>query len=319
VRAIFNPISYEQSVAYIVAQLGPFVALGAPSLGAARFRTLETTWQVHVQKYLASSQLIIVRVGDTDGLRWELAEVLRMGFLTKLVIMLQFPGVQDKSVLEARYRQFSRWFGPMMRVDLPQSTGKKRFLIFHEGHSELTASLTQALYRLEFNVERAGPRAMLKGMLPSASNRLRSPWKWTIGLSAVLRWLLLISSSFVAMAVSSIALASVTWVGPQGVIGTLILLAAVLAALSGGWIMGRLTSIFDIAGGKALFLLGSIGAVWSYCFFVMAFLKTIDLQVLGIVYENEPSGFILLAVPFLLIPFEIVTYGLSASERRQRG
>jgi hypothetical protein len=168
-RAIYKPRSFEQKLASIVSQVGPFVALGPPSFGAARFHSVGSNWQAHVQKYLGQSKLIIVRVGETRGLRWELEELFRMGILERLIIMLQFPGLQDKPLIEARYRQFSRWFGPLMRVDLPQKLGGNRYLSFPQGHAQLAETLTGAMLNLGLDVERFS-FATLKGLLRGVSD-----------------------------------------------------------------------------------------------------------------------------------------------------
>ena len=67
----------------------PFMALGnpfdwVPPQGAARSYTPDEDWQRHFLTYAAAAVAIVMDGSSSDGLYWELAEIVRNGWQTKL-------------------------------------------------------------------------------------------------------------------------------------------------------------------------------------------------------------------------------------------
>ena len=79
---------FEESVAWELNSYGPVVAVGRPgrslaSLGAAREHLSDETWRAQVANRMEEAGIIAVATGETDGLAWELGQVVSGGHLAK--------------------------------------------------------------------------------------------------------------------------------------------------------------------------------------------------------------------------------------------
>jgi hypothetical protein len=105
---------------FLVAQLsifGPVVAVSQPGhhsqpIGASREELASTSWQNDIQQWLLASQFIVVGVGRTAGLQWELQQIAHLGLTSKLMFL--FPPV---STLELRRRWRQLWNDKFDPVD----------------------------------------------------------------------------------------------------------------------------------------------------------------------------------------------------------
>jgi hypothetical protein len=96
---------FEESLAWELATYGPVVAVAKPggsiaSLGAAREFLSDATWRTEVAERMANAAAITVAIGATDGLRWEVGQIIDAGHLAKTVFV--FPPV-DSTALTARW------------------------------------------------------------------------------------------------------------------------------------------------------------------------------------------------------------------------
>jgi hypothetical protein len=87
---------FEESVAWELNSYGPVVAVGRPgrslaSLGAAREHLADETWRDQVANRMEQAGIIAVATGETDGLAWELGQVVSGGHLAKTFFL--FPPV----------------------------------------------------------------------------------------------------------------------------------------------------------------------------------------------------------------------------------
>ena len=87
---------FEESVAWELNSYGPVVAVGRPgrslaSLGAAREHLPDETWREQVANRMEEAGIIAVATGETDGLAWELGQVVSGGHLAKTFFV--FPPV----------------------------------------------------------------------------------------------------------------------------------------------------------------------------------------------------------------------------------
>jgi hypothetical protein len=117
----------ERSLALAVRDLGPLIAIGRPGehvppLGAARLYVEDAHWQGVVEKVVEVSRLVILRVGRTDGFRWELEHVTAKCDPRKVVIYLP---QSDRDAHYAYLRE--QW---RMPVPLPPDPGDALFLAF---------------------------------------------------------------------------------------------------------------------------------------------------------------------------------------------
>jgi hypothetical protein len=97
---------FEESIAWQVSAYGPVVAIGRPgrsiaSLGAARDLLPDDVWRKGVSERMAAARAIIVTIGSTDGLRWEMAQLVSGGYLERSVFVV--PPTDDQAI-RARWR-----------------------------------------------------------------------------------------------------------------------------------------------------------------------------------------------------------------------
>lgn len=83
--------SEEEALAFNLKQVGPVVAVAKPNellptLGAAKIYLSDADWPTHITSLMARSPLVILRVGFTEGLLWEISASARMVDARKLVI-----------------------------------------------------------------------------------------------------------------------------------------------------------------------------------------------------------------------------------------
>lgn len=79
---------FEEPVAWELSSYAPVVAVGRPggtlqTLGAAREHLAQETWRGEIADRMSGAGLIVLAPGETDGLEWELGEIVRGGHLAK--------------------------------------------------------------------------------------------------------------------------------------------------------------------------------------------------------------------------------------------
>ncbi len=89
--ALFD-FSLEGRLAGHFAASGPFIAVGSPShetppAGAARAFLSDDEWQGRVGQWIQSARLIIVVAGTTKWVEWELDQVVKRGYVDKLIVL----------------------------------------------------------------------------------------------------------------------------------------------------------------------------------------------------------------------------------------
>jgi hypothetical protein len=94
---------FEESIAWQVSAYGPVVAIGRPgrsiaSLGAARDLLPDDVWRQGVSDRMAEARAIVVTIGSTDGLRWEMAQLVTGGYLDRTVFVV--PPTDDEAIRE---------------------------------------------------------------------------------------------------------------------------------------------------------------------------------------------------------------------------
>jgi TM2 domain-containing membrane protein YozV len=85
--------SPEQELAFILQRVGPVVAIGKPGerlpeLGAARLYASHDSWQQTVLDMLDRSELVLMRLGSSPGVLWELDRVLALTPRSKSIVLL---------------------------------------------------------------------------------------------------------------------------------------------------------------------------------------------------------------------------------------
>jgi hypothetical protein len=105
---------FEESIAWQIAPHGPVVAVARPgrsprSLGAARDQLSDEVWREGVVALMAAARAIVVILGSTDGLAWEMARLVANGRLGATVFV--FPPTAAALVRE-RWRFASEVLAP---------------------------------------------------------------------------------------------------------------------------------------------------------------------------------------------------------------
>ena len=161
-------------------KIGPVVCLGRPGetlseAGAGRLYVDDEYWQEAIIHFLEKSSVVIIVVGSTDGLRWEIETALSTTRLSKILFF--FPYVADSNVQESISKRFVNW---VTRMQLPtknsyrfmENERQSRYQAFCDRfrsllNSELPAVLDQEQF-LYFSTE--GKPKLLPSRMPVVSS-----------------------------------------------------------------------------------------------------------------------------------------------------
>ena len=99
-RARLEEVVADASFAY-----GPVIALSNPKLGlqplgAARENVSDEHWQDYVTKYIDESQIVILCLGKTENVRWEIERILALDAAEKLIVVLPTSYPKDRTITE---------------------------------------------------------------------------------------------------------------------------------------------------------------------------------------------------------------------------
>lgn len=116
------PVNAEQEMAEILDAVGPVVAIGKPGeplpeLGAARLYIADDQWQAKVQELMRMASLVVLRVGSSPGLLWEIEQSLAHLPRQRLVFALLGGSV----VAPALMARLAPVLGPSFEDALPQA------------------------------------------------------------------------------------------------------------------------------------------------------------------------------------------------------
>ncbi len=83
----------QDALGYVFRKIGPYIALGKPGeklpeLGSSKIYVPNESWQNAIRDYFKKSILIIFRAGKTEGLKWELQELVQTVAPRKIVMIL---------------------------------------------------------------------------------------------------------------------------------------------------------------------------------------------------------------------------------------
>jgi TM2 domain-containing membrane protein YozV len=118
VTALVTP---EQEMADILDAVGPVVAIGKPGeplpeLGAARLYVSDEQWQAKVQELMRLASLVVVRLGSSPGLLWEIEQALAHLPRQRLVLALLGGSVVAPALVD----RLAPTLGPTFALALPQ-------------------------------------------------------------------------------------------------------------------------------------------------------------------------------------------------------
>jgi TM2 domain-containing membrane protein YozV len=131
-------ISPEQELAMIMNRVGPLVAIGKPGeplpeLGAARFYVSDDQWQDKITDLMKQAELVVVRVGGTANLQWEIDRAVALLPLQRLVFFFLGFGKETAPFV----RELEQRFGPIEKLASSAKVGmlsKWSWLVLPQGY-----------------------------------------------------------------------------------------------------------------------------------------------------------------------------------------
>ncbi|MBV9890126.1 MAG: TM2 domain-containing protein [Rhizobacter sp.] len=120
--ALIAPASPEQEMATILGAIGPVVAIGKPGeplpeLGAARLYVADDAWQAKVRELMRMARLVVLRIGASPGLIWEIEQALVLVPRQRLV----FAMLGGSALAPELQQRLAPALGPSAAAALPEA------------------------------------------------------------------------------------------------------------------------------------------------------------------------------------------------------
>jgi hypothetical protein len=114
-------VTEEEQLAAVMSEIGPFVAIGRPGeklpeLGAHRKYVHE--WEEEVKNLISTAQLVIIRLGMTEGVVRELSFAIKLVKAERLLLLVP---------RELHYEAFHRTYATLFPAGLPPYLGSRGF------------------------------------------------------------------------------------------------------------------------------------------------------------------------------------------------
>lgn len=114
--------SDEETIARILARLGPVIAVGKPGeplpeLGAARLYVAHDQWQERVLELIQQAQLVVIRIGSSQGVLWEIEQALAHIPRQRLVLAMLGDAANARTTIE----HLARLIGKSIEDALPEA------------------------------------------------------------------------------------------------------------------------------------------------------------------------------------------------------
>lgn len=126
--------TYEERLSKALRPLGPFIAIGRPKeripeLGAAKMYLNDESWQNDVGTLAENAALIVLHLGVSEGILWELQTVLT--FVKPQQIILSLPMNRRGTALDVEtYNEVCEMISTILSLPSPDNVGKARFICF---------------------------------------------------------------------------------------------------------------------------------------------------------------------------------------------
>jgi hypothetical protein len=130
---------YERRVGGSLSKLGPVVAAGRPeeklpaTTYIARGYLANDRWQDRVVDLMRRAQLVVLQVGTSEALTWELTQVVRLVRPDQLLVCLgrnRVRWLRGGDDAKSRYRQFREQYGRLFPKGLPAEMQGSVFITF---------------------------------------------------------------------------------------------------------------------------------------------------------------------------------------------
>ena len=122
-----NAVQEHDALGYVFRKIGPYVALGKPGeelpeLGSSKMYVPNAAWQERVRTLIGTSRLIVFQAGRTEGLRWELNELVKT--VNPVMLLVILPVATDD------YASFIQWANTVLPTPLPSEYPSSRLVVF---------------------------------------------------------------------------------------------------------------------------------------------------------------------------------------------
>jgi hypothetical protein len=146
-------------------RIGPVLAVSRPGvrlppIGAARVAFSNADWKTGVRKLVNDSQLIVVKIGTSANLFWELGEVFQAHPFKRVLVCMPPSAADSITNTQQQYERFRRALAkelPSLAGVLPQELGATGYFLFRRPDSFIEFSGKSTKFPLELLEElRAG-------------------------------------------------------------------------------------------------------------------------------------------------------------------
>jgi hypothetical protein len=128
------PLTHEQRLSTVFTRMGRFVTVGRPGeshpeLGGERIYLADDKWKETVLNLMGSASLVIMSVGNTGGLAWELGKAVEVVAPERLLLFLPPPEVSADSTRKELVDSIRTAFP----CEIPSDIGNAVFVYFENG------------------------------------------------------------------------------------------------------------------------------------------------------------------------------------------
>jgi len=125
-ESAWGPMEQEQLAGYMN-MAGPYIAIGRPGeslpeRGPAWLYITDDDWQSVVSDYLRRARMVVVRIGKSEGLMWEVDQIRALCNPFRVLFILP----QSKG----EYRQFCAWADEVFARAMPPKLPRSRLVMF---------------------------------------------------------------------------------------------------------------------------------------------------------------------------------------------
>lgn len=125
----------EECIVDDLQQLGSVVAIGRPGealpeLGASRLYARDDEWQSRVLEMLRRASAVVLVAGDSQGVKWELREVLSSVPLDRVALYLPFWAEKNAGTAADAYARFLKENEGLLPCEFPRRYERTMFLCF---------------------------------------------------------------------------------------------------------------------------------------------------------------------------------------------
>lgn len=190
--------TYEEILSVNVKRIGPLIAIGRPDddkeyTGAVRSFYNNDSWQKEVIRLMGVSNMIVFCPSFSEGLLWELRQIVDLGFLNKTVIWVQFPGLPESVLQHLYYKKFRRMISNLMPElpELPDLVGNK-ILIYFENDKSFATNNWNVIPFVQSIIKGINEIKQIDGSIASSHELKRLENNKEVEEIGVLSWVLII-------------------------------------------------------------------------------------------------------------------------------